>query len=458
MKVKRMYLSMLCLGVALLPALSGSAGAEQSARGNSAGICLECHKAEPQTLLGEWEHVAMKSATIQLQVGDRTEIVTFAKARLQLVNTAVKGDPEKMLRSIGEGAEVAVRYVEKDGAKEASVITVKPSVKLAVTEKMALADLEKLVTQGPAKGKYLLVDSRPVQSFAEGAIPTAVSLPFSEFAGKAGVLPADKKRLIVFYGDNARSRMGTDSMKRARALGYRNVKVLGEGMQGWLARNSGVISPAALVDAYRDVPYVLLDARPADVAVKGFIKGAAAFAVADARALKSLPKKELKAPVIIYDADGRGSARKVAVEIVKAGQSNVMVLAGGLTAAKQAGLPLESGAPKAAIKYIPKPNPGSFPMDEFIKIIEAIPADTLILDVRNSDELKDGTIKGAVNIPAQEAFQRAAEIPRDKKVIAYCNSGARAEMAYHILKAKGYDNIYFLKAHVDFDNGKPDIY
>ncbi len=458
MKVKRMYLNVLCLGVTLLPALSGRAGAEQAARVNRAGICLECHKAEPQTLLGEWEHVAIKSATIQLKIGDRTEIVTFAKARLQLVNTTAKGDPEKMLRSIGEGEEVAVRYVEKDGAKEASVITVKPVVKLAATEKMALADLEKLVARGAEKGKYLLVDSRPVQSFAEGAIPTAVSLPFSEFAGKAGVLPADKKRLIVFYGDNARSRMGTDSMKRARALGYRNVKVVAEGMQGWQTRNSGVISAAALVDAYRNVPYVLLDARPLDVAAKGFIKGAAAFAVADAKALKSLPKKELKAPVIVYDADGKGNARKVAAEIVKAGQGNVMVLAGGFAAARQAGLPLESGAPKAAIAYKPRPVAGSFPMDDFIDIMAAIPADTLILDVRNSDELKDGAIKGAVNIPAQEFFRRAAEVPRDKKVIAYCNSGARAEMAYHILKAKGYDNIYFLKAHVDFDNGKPDIY
>jgi len=453
-----MYLSVLCLGVALLPALSGRAGAEQAVRGNSAGICLECHKAEPQTLMGEWQHMAMKSATIQLKIGDRTEIVTFAKARLQLVNTAVKGDPEKMLRSIGEGQEVAIRYVEKDGAKEASVITAKPAVKLAVTEKMAIADLEKLVARGPEKGKYLLVDSRPVKSFAEGAIPTAVSLPFSEFAGKAGVLPADKKRLLVFYGDNARSRMGTESMKRARALGYRNVKVLGEGMSGWLARNSGAISVAALADAYRDVPYVLLDARPLDAAAKGFIKGAAAFAVADAKALKLLPKKELKAPIIVYDADGNGNARKVAADIVKAGQGNVMVLAGGLEAARQAGLPLESGAPKAAIAYKNRPVPGSFPMDEFISIIAAIPPDTLILDVRNSDELKDGAIKGAVNIPAQEFFQRATELPMDKKVIAYCNSGARAEMAYHILKAKGYDNVYFLKAHVDFDNGKPDIY
>jgi rhodanese-related sulfurtransferase len=79
------------------------------------------------------------------------------------------------------------------------------------------------------------------------------------------------------------------------------------------------------------------------------------------------------------------------------------------------------------------------------------------VDVRNKDELGDGIIKGALNIPADELEQRAAELPKEKKVITYCNTGTRAEMAYHALKAKGLTNIFFLNAKVDFDDGKPEI-
>lgn len=463
MKVKKTCVTALCMQFLLLLAYGLQAGAydvvPQTAGPDNAKICLNCHKAESNTLMGVWENVAMKSLSIQLKVDERTEIIIFDKAKLQLFNTAEKGENEKMLRSIKKGDEVRIRFIEQNGVRQATLINVKPVVKVAATERITVTELEKLVAKGHEKGKYKLFDSRPLFSFRKGAIPTSAGLPFSELAGKADLLPKDKKRLIVFYGDNARSRMGTDSMKRAKALGYRNVKVLAEGMDGWLARNSGMISAAALADdTFPDVPHVLLDARPVDKAADGFIRGAAAFAATDKKALNTLPKKELKAPIIVYDEEGRGNAAKVAVEIVKSGQVNVMVLEGGLAAAKLANMPMESGKPGGIISYAPKSKPGEFPTEQFIKIIEAIPADTLIIDVRNSEELKEGSISGAVNIPAQEAFRRAAEIPRDKKVIAYCNTGARAEMAYHILKSKGFTNVFFLKAHVDFDNGKPDIY
>jgi rhodanese-related sulfurtransferase len=43
-----------------------------------------------------------------------------------------------------------------------------------------------------------------------------------------------------------------------------------------------------------------------------------------------------------------------------------------------------------------------------------------------------------------------AEIPKDKQVVTYCNTGVQAEMAYHKLKEKGY-NVKFLNANVIFD-------
>lgn len=52
-----------------------------------------------------------------------------------------------------------------------------------------------------ASGKpHLLIDSRPFKGkFQQGSIPTAVSLPDSEFEKSKGLLPADKSIPLVFF-------------------------------------------------------------------------------------------------------------------------------------------------------------------------------------------------------------------------------------------------------------------
>jgi predicted sulfurtransferase len=45
----------------------------------------------------------------------------------------------------------------------------------------------------------------------------------------------------------------------------------------------------------------------------------------------------------------------------------------------------------------------------------------VLVDVRGADAYKAGHIKGALNIPFSEIRDRARELPRDKKIIAYCS-------------------------------------
>jgi rhodanese-related sulfurtransferase len=59
--------------------------------------------------------------------------------------------------------------------------------------------VEKLVAQGPEKGKYLLVDARPAPKFMEGSIPTAINIPFVAFDKMVDKLPKDKSTLIIYY-------------------------------------------------------------------------------------------------------------------------------------------------------------------------------------------------------------------------------------------------------------------
>ena len=45
----------------------------------------------------------------------------------------------------------------------------------------------------------------------------------------------------------------------------------------------------------------------------------------------------------------------------------------------------------------------------------------LFIDTRSADQYKAEHIKGAINIPAAEFETRYAEVPQDKKIIAYCS-------------------------------------
>jgi rhodanese-related sulfurtransferase len=110
----------------------------------------------------------------------------------------------------------------------------------------------------------------------------------------------------------------------------------------------------------------------------------------------------------------------------------------GLLGWQSAGYTIESGAPALTkVAYVPKPRPGSIPAAEFTKLAQNTPSDVLILDVRNQDEANNGMIKGALLIPDEELQARIAELPKDKRIIAHCATGIRAEMAYHKLKDAG---------------------
>ena len=454
--------SMRILLAAFLLLLSAAMGmaAEPAKAEPPAGakMCLICHKPVPGNLLGNWEAVAMKSSSIQMKIDDRADVFRFDPSTVQVLNAREKGDTEKMLRSIKNGAAVRISFAEKDGTRYATVVSVMPPVKLPEQDRISLADVEMLVAHGRESGDYTLIDSRPARLFKEGSIPTAISLPFPEFEKNLGRLPADKNRLVIFYCSGPACTMSPNSQARTKKLGYTNTKVFVGGMPEWLGKNYAVTTASSFLEAYKDLSYVLLDAREPGVAEKGFAKGAVTFPAPDNAAIQSLPKKTLNAPIIVYDEDGKGNGPKVASAIVKAGYANTILVSDGFRGLQQARFPLEKGKLASAIHYVPKPKPGEFPPEQFRKMTAAgVPADTVLLDVRSREEANEETIKGALNIPADDLEKDFAKLPKDKKVIALCNTGTRAEMAYHILKAKGFPKVFFLNAKLEIEDGKPTI-
>jgi hypothetical protein len=177
--------------LALLPAGAGASP------GKSAKVCLTCHKTVEENLVrGHYEDVAWGVGSVQVKVDAESDVIWFDKAAFSLVNAPEGDGLERQLRAIRKGAEISVAFVEKDGKRLATKLTVKPKLKVAEEKLVKTEEMEKLVEKGTG---YFLFDARPAPPFAEGFIPTAVSLPFPAFEKEKGKLPADKGALVVFY-------------------------------------------------------------------------------------------------------------------------------------------------------------------------------------------------------------------------------------------------------------------
>ena len=70
----------------------------------------------------------------------------------------------------------------------------------------------------------------------------------------------------------------------------------------------------------------------------------------------------------------------------------------------------------------------------------------IIIDVRSSQEYKEGHIDGAIIIPEYEIKRKIENKVQDKNqnIVVYCSSGSRSKKAQKILKKLGYENVYNL--------------
>lgn len=449
----------LAAGIVVTAAFTVSAEpAAPAAKPTVAKICTNCHKAEPGAVRGHFDLVSFKAKTIQVKIDDAVELFKFDEDEIKVVNGAGKtGDGEFMKDNlVKKGHEIKVEFTEKNGVKTAVKLIEKPPVKISEDMLMKTPEIEKLVALGPEKGNYFLFDSRPLPRFQEGYIPTAVNLPYPAFDKLAEkLLPKDKNALIIFYCAGVTCNMSPGSADKAKKLGYTNIKVYKDGMPAWSQKNYSVLSPLFLKEAWldKDIPAVLLDVRPAKEAAKGSVKGAVSFPAHHNAAplVKKLDQKLKKAPIVVIDDKGGAQATGVAKELLKAGFVNVKVLVGGIEAWQSAKYEVVSGKLSTKVSYVPKPRPGEIALDEFKKYAADLPASVMIIDARSASEGKAGMLKTAKLIPAEEIKDRLAEIPKDKLVVFYCNTGTIAEVAYNTLKGQGYTNVKFLNAKVVFD-------
>ncbi|MDF2815129.1 MAG: sulfurtransferase [Paenibacillus sp.] len=71
-----------------------------------------------------------------------------------------------------------------------------------------------------------------------------------------------------------------------------------------------------------------------------------------------------------------------------------------------------------------------------------------VIDVREILEYKRGHIMGAMNVPLSQLRQRLGEIPKDRTVYLYCQSGMRSKQAAKLLGRNGFADVAELRGGI----------
>ncbi|MEZ5384770.1 MAG: FAD-dependent oxidoreductase [Prosthecobacter sp.] len=81
---------------------------------------------------------------------------------------------------------------------------------------------------------------------------------------------------------------------------------------------------------------------------------------------------------------------------------------------------------------------GNVALAQWHEIATLDPAKTVVLDVSGAGERAKGCIPGSMHIPLDELRGRLGELPKDKEIIASCQSGQRSYFACRLLAQNGF--------------------
>ncbi len=247
--------------------------------------------------------------------------------------------------------------------------------------------------------------------------------------------------------------------RKAEKLGFSKVKVFHAGLPAWKKAGHPVVSNIAAIETYNksEASYILIDLRPKNIVEQGHIPKAIMAPEGGIAAIKDQFPKHMVAPIILCNQDGDISSAQSAYKTISDwGYKQVSILQGGFKGWEKASKQVAKGPAEKTITYVRKLMPGEVDITEFKEALAKLPPEVVILDVRTKSEAEKGTLPGAINVPLDELEQRLADVPKDKKVLVHCTTGARAEMAYNVLKKAGVDSKY-VKAKVETDKDKVSI-
>jgi len=84
---------------------------------------------------------------------------------------------------------------------------------------------------------------------------------------------------------------------------------------------------------------------------------------------------------------------------------------------------------------------------------EQIPADEwkkmIVIDARDAGQFAKGHIPGAINMDWRQVLAKRSEIPKDKPVLIYCNTGSLSAQAGFAMRVAGWENLRILQGGME---------
>ncbi len=86
------------------------------------------------------------------------------------------------------------------------------------------------------------------------------------------------------------------------------------------------------------------------------------------------------------------------------------------------------------------------PVTDIVALVEAPPADLVVLDIRTPEEFASGHLAGAINIDyyAADFEAQLSELDLSVPYVMYCNSGNRSGNALPVMDSIGFSEVYEL--------------
>jgi rhodanese-related sulfurtransferase len=148
---------------------------------------------------------------------------------------------------------------------------------------------------------------------------------------------------------------------------------------------------------------------------------------------------KVKDKMLIFYCSGVkcGKSKRTAKIAHEMGYTNLVIYNEGFPVWEERGLKIVAGP-----EYEKKIEATKIRPADIKKMIDENSHDYVLIDVRDESEYKEGHIPTAINIPANIIASKQDSLPKEKKIIVYCNAGSRSYMAYRKLMRMEYKNVY----------------
>jgi rhodanese-related sulfurtransferase len=192
----------------------------------------------------------------------------------------------------------------------------------------------------------------------------------------------------------------------------------------------------ALLDENKD--FILIDTRSKEEYQEAHIVNAINIPEKDFEKIAPTFLQDKEKMLVFYCSGVKcGKSKRTAKIAQSMGYKNLYIYNEGFPVWEERGFKIV-----AAPEYEKKIETTKIKPSDLKKMIDDKSLDYVLIDVRDESEYKEGHIPTAINIPAANIASKQDILPKDKKIIVYCNSGSRSYMAYRKLMRMEYKNLY----------------